>query len=48
MGRAVLLGINHGHWSDDEEEKKEKCGSTGAAAYVPYLMDWILETIAKN
>ena len=47
MGSAVLLGINHGYWTESEEEDKEKCGSTGPAVYVPYLMDWILETIAK-
>ena len=49
MGRAVLMGIlSAGNYENEEEEKaKENCYKIAVAAHVPFLMDWILETIRK-
>ena len=48
MGKAVLLGIVTDNWYENKEEEKDKCASRSSAVYVPYLMDWILETMKIN
>ncbi len=43
MGRAVIVGVNRGFLV--EEVGKFRCGNETIGVYVPFYLDWILETI---